>query len=150
METAHGGEVVGEGFRVSGLQLLNQQLDVGGNHFLLGGRLLAVDGDGIGVGDGVHGVCSLGLAFALTALKRGMYMPNATWRRRGSKRKGLRAELFGGTARSVGEPKPEGRMALESAGGSAPEEKSGFRIRAHQRTGFIGRALRGGRAPQRW
>jgi hypothetical protein len=25
----------------------------------------------------------LGLAFALTALIRGMYMPNATWRRRG-------------------------------------------------------------------
>jgi hypothetical protein len=35
----------------------------------------------------------------------------------GSKRKGLRAELFGGTARSVGEPKPRGRMALQRARG---------------------------------
>src|SRR6202453_5457062 len=38
----------------------------------------------------------------------------------GSKRKGLRAKLFGGTARSVGEPKPVGRMALQRAIGAEP------------------------------
>jgi hypothetical protein len=79
MEAAHSGEVVGEGVGLSSLQLLNQQLDVGGNEFLFAGGLLAVD-----VGDDVvHGVCSLGFGFCTSALKRGMYMPNATWRRRG-------------------------------------------------------------------
>ena len=44
MKAAHGGEVVGEGVGMSGLQLLNQELDVGGNEFLFGEGLLAVDG----------------------------------------------------------------------------------------------------------
>ena len=43
VEAAHGGEVVGEGVGVSGLQLLNQELDVGGDKFLFGGGLLAVE-----------------------------------------------------------------------------------------------------------
>jgi hypothetical protein len=30
-----------------------------------------------------HGVFSLVFGFCTSALKRGMYMPNATWRRRG-------------------------------------------------------------------
>jgi hypothetical protein len=80
VKAAHGGEVVGEGVGVSGLQLLNQELDVGGDEFLFGVGFLAVDGGG---GCGGHGGFSLVLAAALSALKRGMYMPNATWRRRG-------------------------------------------------------------------
>ena len=43
VEAAHGREVVGEGVGVSGLQLLNQELDVGGDEFLFGGGLLAVE-----------------------------------------------------------------------------------------------------------
>ena len=85
MKAAHGGEVVGEGVGVSGLQLLNQKLDVGGDEFLFSIGLLAVD-DGEGC-DG-HGGFSLVLAAALSVLKRGMYMPNATWRRGGSKAQG--------------------------------------------------------------
>ncbi len=50
VKAAHGGEVVGEGFGVSGLQLLNQELDVGGDEFLFGGGLLAVDGGDGGLG----------------------------------------------------------------------------------------------------
>ncbi|MGC9199940.1 MAG: hypothetical protein ACP5E5_13555 [Acidobacteriaceae bacterium] len=62
MEAAHGVEVVGEGFSVSGLQLLNQQLDVTSDEFLFRVAPLAVDGgDGAG---GLHGVLSLRLAFA--------------------------------------------------------------------------------------
>jgi hypothetical protein len=84
METAHGSEVVGEGVGLSSLQLLNQQLDVGGDDFLFAGGLLAVDGGYVVVGGCVvHGVCSLGFGFCTSALKRGMYMPNAPWRRRG-------------------------------------------------------------------
>src|ERR1700677_969700 len=67
------------------------------------------------------GVSSLAVAFACPLAKR----RHGTCRtprgeRGGSKRKGLRAKLFGGTAQSVGEPKPVGRMALQSARGSAP------------------------------
>ena len=65
---------------VSGFQLLNQELDVGGDEFLFGVGLFAVDGGG---GGGGHGGFSLVLAAALSALKRGMYMPHASWRRRG-------------------------------------------------------------------
>jgi hypothetical protein len=42
--------------------------------------------NGFGVSDGLVCVGRIGssvLAVALSALKRGMYMPNATWRRRG-------------------------------------------------------------------
>ena len=45
MKAAHGGEVSGEGVGVSSLQLLDQELDVGGDEFpvcVVG--LLAVDG----------------------------------------------------------------------------------------------------------
>ena len=47
VKAAHRGEVVGEGVGVSGLQLLNQELDVGGDEFLFGVGLLAVDGGGV-------------------------------------------------------------------------------------------------------
>jgi hypothetical protein len=40
MNAAHRGEVVGEGVRLPGFQLLNQELDVGGDKFLFDGRLL--------------------------------------------------------------------------------------------------------------
>ena len=84
MEAAHGGEVVGKGFGVSGLQLLNQELDIGGDEFLFGGGLLAVDG-GVDGGCAAHGVLLLcGWLLLLHAcVERGMYMPNASWRRRG-------------------------------------------------------------------
>ena len=49
VKAAHGGEVVGKGVRVSRLQLLNQELDVGGDEFLLAGGLLAVDGGDVAV-----------------------------------------------------------------------------------------------------
>jgi len=74
VKAAHGGEVVGEGVGVSGLQLLNQELDVGGDELLFGVGLLAVDGgDGAGVGFAAHGVFSFVVAFAFHAM-RGMYL----------------------------------------------------------------------------
>ena len=36
MKAAHGREVVGEGVRLSGLKLLDEELDVGGDKFLFG------------------------------------------------------------------------------------------------------------------
>ena len=39
VESAHGREVGGEAFGVSGFQLLDEQLDVGGDYFLGGLRL---------------------------------------------------------------------------------------------------------------
>jgi hypothetical protein len=62
VKAAHGGEVVGEGFGLPCLQLLDEELDVGGDEFLFGVGLLAVDGGGCSGGG--HGVFSLGLAFA--------------------------------------------------------------------------------------
>jgi hypothetical protein len=66
---------------VSGLKLLNQELYVGGDDFLFGGGLLADGGDVVYVGCAAHGVISF--CIRTSALKRGIYMPNATWRRRG-------------------------------------------------------------------
>ncbi len=42
MNTTHGGEVIGEGVGMAGFQLLNEELDVGGDKLLLGSRLSAV------------------------------------------------------------------------------------------------------------
>jgi len=80
---------------------------------------------GLGVKGGLVCVERIGSLSLLLLLVRSQSGGMGTCRtprgeRGGSKRKGLRAKLFGGTARSVGEPKPGGRMALQSAGGSAP------------------------------
>ena len=56
-----------------GLRLLNQQLDVGGNEFLFGEGLLAVDGgDLVGGGCGLHSVVCFAVAFALDAVAAGV------------------------------------------------------------------------------
>ena len=69
MKTAHRREVVGEGVRMSCFQLLDEELHVGGDEFLFGVGLLAVDGGGVGCA--AHGVFSF--AFAFHAM-RGMYL----------------------------------------------------------------------------
>ena len=69
METAHGGEVIGEGVGVSHFQLLNQELDVGGDKFLFGGGLLAVDGGDV-AGLAIHVSRSLVSAFAFARPRR--------------------------------------------------------------------------------
>jgi hypothetical protein len=70
---------------MSCFQLLNQELDVGCDEFLFIEWLFAVNGADVGgVGVSAHmGISLSAFAFALSASKRGMYMPNATWRRRG-------------------------------------------------------------------
>ena len=89
VKPAHCGEVGGEGFGVSLLQLLDQGLHVGGDYFFRGLLLLLVGvGGGLvdGCGGGVHGCFLLGLlhlAFALESGAACTYMPNASWRRRG-------------------------------------------------------------------
>ena len=63
--------------------------------------------------------------------------------RGGSKRKGLRAELFGGTARSVGEPKPVRANGLAAREGQRPLGRLGFlfsgEARRFMREGVAGR-----------
>jgi hypothetical protein len=71
MKTAHRREVVGEGVRMSCFQLLDEELHVGGDEFLFGVGLLAVDGGGVGCA--AHGVFSFAVAFAFHAM-RGMYL----------------------------------------------------------------------------
>ena len=85
MKTAHGVEVGGERLGVSSFQLLDEAMDVGCDDVLGGLPLLPlfrVFADG-GEGGGLHGCFLLGFGCCTSALKRGMYMPNATWRRRG-------------------------------------------------------------------
>ena len=90
MKAAHGGEVVGEGVGVSRLQLLNQQLDIGGDEFLFGGGLFfAVDGVTLGVVAALLMVLSpLRLLLLFMPCVACTYMPNASWRRRGGKAQG--------------------------------------------------------------
>jgi hypothetical protein len=72
---------------MSGLQLLNQELDIGGDKFLFGAGGLPVVRYGLVVDSGcvAHGVDSFASRLWLlhVRVERGMYMPNATWRRRG-------------------------------------------------------------------
>ena len=64
MEAAHGSEVVGEGVGVSRFQLLNQELDVSCDEFLLlSGFLLSM---------------AVTLVVALLLMVFAPYMPNAT------------------------------------------------------------------------
>jgi hypothetical protein len=123
MKTAHRREVVGEGVRMSCFQLLDEELHVGGDEFLFGVGLLAVDGGGVGCA--AHGVFSFAVAFAFHAM-RGMYLHAerllakagvASARRGGSptlaaQRKGRRA--------AQAERGSLGRL-LARAGGCAPE-----------------------------
>ena len=60
METAHGGEVGGEAFAVSGFQLLDKQLHVGGDDFFRGLGLGCGGKGGDVAGRGVGGGCVLG------------------------------------------------------------------------------------------
>jgi hypothetical protein len=71
---------------VSGLQLVNQELDVGGDKFLLAaGLLLSMVATLLVVAmlRMVFAPWPFGICFCTSALKRGMYMPNASWRKRG-------------------------------------------------------------------
>jgi hypothetical protein len=72
-----------ERFGMSALQLLDQELDIGGDGFLFGGGLLAVDGGALSVVDKVFMLSAPLLRLLHVRVERGMYMPNATWRRRG-------------------------------------------------------------------
>ena len=121
METAHGSEVVGKGFGVSGLQLLNQQLDVGGDEFLFGGGLLAVDGgDVIGGGVGASWCWLLGIWLLHVRVEtRHVHAERHLAKAGVANGKVFERSFLGGPRDSVGEPKPEGRMALQSAGGRA-------------------------------
>ena len=120
MEAAHGGEVVGEGFGVSGLQLLNQELDVGGDEFLFGVGLLAVGGDGGGCA--AHGVFSFAVVWLLhvrvetrhvhaerllakagVARRRGGVSPPLE-RSEGGRKGRSAAEVCTSEARKIGEP----------------------------------------------
>ena len=89
MESAHRVEVGGECIGVSGLQLLDKALDVSGDDVFGGLPLLRLfqggfaDGGNGGLVVVFMGASSLGVGLCTSALKRGMYMPNATWRRRG-------------------------------------------------------------------
>src|SRR5271168_3641321 len=65
---AHGGEVVGESFGLSGLQLLDEELDVSGDEFLLRVGLLTVEG---GIGLGGHVGFSLGVLWRWAYAGRG-------------------------------------------------------------------------------
>jgi hypothetical protein len=83
VEASHGPEVFGEGVGLPRVQLLNQELDIGGNQFLFGAGVFLVV-----VGSMVVGVlmviCSLARLWRLhVRVERGMYMPNASWRRPG-------------------------------------------------------------------
>ena len=115
METTHGGEVVGEGFGVSSLQLLNQELYVGGDDFLFGEGLFAVDG-GYVLG-GVHDVCSLGWLLHVRVDTRHVHAERHLAKAGVANGKVFERSFLGGPRASVGEPKPGGRMALQSARG---------------------------------
>jgi hypothetical protein len=54
VETAHGCEVVGQGVRVSHLQLLDQELEVGGDKLPFGAWRRSAVGSGLVVDGGKH------------------------------------------------------------------------------------------------
>ena len=98
MKPSHCGEVGRQSLRVALLQLLDEGLDIGGDClfrglllWLLRFEVLGEGGDvGWGCdGGGVHGCSLLGLLPLLfMPCVACTYMPNATWRRRGSKVQG--------------------------------------------------------------
>ena len=78
----------------------------------------------------------------------GMYMPNASWRRRGSKRQGLRAKLFGGPRFSVDGTKTRRANGLAVREGSALS-KVWFPYSARSAP-IYEEGVAGGNVPLRW
>ncbi len=139
VKPAHCGEVGGEGFGVSLLQLLDQGLHVGRDYFFRGLLLLLVGVRGglvDGCGGGVHGCFLLGLLHWPLPLNRAAactYMPNASWRRRGV-----------ASARGGGSPTLETKRSGSGKGGAK-------RRAAQAKRGSLGKPLAGARggAPER-
>jgi hypothetical protein len=165
VEAAHGREVVGEGAGVSGLHLLNQELDVGGNEFLFGVGRLAAKGGRVGEGGcAAHGVL-LGFGFGVgtSALSADVHAERllakaGVARRRGRGLPILGAKRKGRSAAEVCTSRRRGRLGKPLA----PRDRGralarfSFLIRARQRTeikwvGVAGRnrpaEVGGGRRP---
>ena len=125
VKAAHGGEVVGEGFGVSGLQLLNQELDVGGDDFLFGVGLLADGGDVVCVGCGVHGVISLALLLHVRVETRHVHAERHLAKAGVANGKVFERSFLGGPRVAWGSQNPKGEWPCR-ARGAEPTRKVWF------------------------